>query len=127
MFFALDSICRLPRLEGMEIDWFERDRRTLGMITAGILQVALVLGVGAVALYDVFMLLIVNAVLQGLGWIYDQEDMPERLRGYVLAAIHSIIVEIQNVIFQTTNLEGIEVGPYIVMGVPTIFIYCLDL
>ena len=113
------ALVTLKNLQECTIPVFERNRRTVEyMLTAGILQVALCLGTGAIALYDMFMLLIVNGVLQGLGWIYDQEDLPKRLKGYILtAAFTLLVVEIQYVIFQTTNLEGIGVTPYILMGV----------
>lgn len=111
----------------IDIDRFERNRRSVEYaVTAGILQVALVLGIGSIALYDMFMLLIVNVVLQGLGWIYDQEDLPPRLKNYILTSAFILLaVEIQYVIFQTTNLQGIEVGPYIVMGVFYAIFYLL--
>lgn len=121
--FALSQLYN----KDINVERFERNRRTVEyMVTAGILQVALVLGIGSIALYDMFMLLIVNVVLQGLGWIYDQDDLPNRLKNYVLIAAFTLLaVEIQYVIFQTTNLEGIEVGPYIVMGVFYAIFYLL--
>ena len=114
------ALCFLrKRLSDLELNEMELSRRTVEyMFTAGILQVALVLGIGKVALYDVFMLLLVNVVIQGLGWIADQRDLPERLKPFLYAAAFTLLaVEIQYVIFQTTNIEGIEVGPYVFMGV----------
>lgn len=114
------ALCFLrKRLSEIELNEMELSRRTVEyMFTAGILQVALVLGIGHIALYDAIMLLAINAVLQGLGWIQDQFDFPPRLKPYILTASFVLLaVEIQYVIFQTTNIEGIEVGPYIFMGV----------
>ena len=114
------ALCFLrKRLSEIELNEMELSRRTVEyMFTAGILQVALVLGIGHIALYDAIMLLAINAVLQGLGWIQDQFDFPARLKPYILTAAFVLLaVEIQYVIFQTTNIEGIEVGPYIFMGV----------
>ena len=98
---------------------FERTRRTLEyVLTAGILQVALVLGVGSISMSDLFMLLILNGVIQVLGWVSDQEDIPADLATYVrYSAFVLLAVEVQFVIFQAVNLEGIEQGPYIIMGI----------
>jgi len=88
------------------------------MLTAGILQVALVLGVGSMAMSDLFMLLILNGVIQVLGWVSDQKDLAPELVNYVkYSAFVLLAVEIQYVIFQSVNLEGIDPGPYIAMGV----------
>lgn len=98
---------------------FERTRRTIEyMLTAGILQVALVLGVGSMAMSDLFMLLILNGVIQVLGWVSDQKDLAPELVNYVkYSAFVLLAVEVQYVIFQSVNLEGIDSAPYIVMGI----------
>jgi hypothetical protein len=122
------ALCFLrKRLSEIDLNEMELSRRTVEyMFTAGILQVALVLGIGKIAIYDAIMLLLINACLQGLGWIQDQRDFPPRLKPYILTAAFVLLaVEIQYVIFQTTNIEGIEVGPYIVMGIFYAIFYLL--
>ena len=95
---------------------FERTRRTLEYsLTAGILQVALVLGVGSVAIYDVLMLLLINVAVQLLGWLWDKTN-DDFIKPYLLGIAFGLLsVEIIYVIGQSLNLNGIEPGGYIVM------------
>lgn len=97
---------------------FERTRRTLEYsLTAGILQVALVLGVGSVAIYDVLMLLLINVAVQLLGWLWDKTN-DDFIKPYLLGIAFGLLsVEIIYVIGQSLNLNGIEPGGYIVMGI----------
>jgi len=97
---------------------FERTRRTLEYsFTAGILQVALVLGVGSVAIYDVLMLLLINVAVQLLGWLWDKTN-DDFIKPYLLGIAFGLLsVEIIYVIGQSLNLNGIEPGGYIVMGI----------
>lgn len=97
---------------------FERTRRTLEYsLTAGILQVALVLGIGSVAIYDVMMLLLLNVAIQLIGWLWDKTN-DEFIKPYLLGIAFGLLsVEIIYVIGQSLNLNGIEPGGYIVMGI----------
>ncbi len=98
---------------------FEKRRRTIEYaFTAGILQVALVLGVGSIALYDVLWLLGVNIAIQLLGWLADQHKDVKNLRGWLLGIAFGLLsLEIFYVIMQSVNLNGIDSGPYVAMGV----------
>ncbi len=104
--------------ESINLDTFERLRRTIEYcFTAGILQVALVLGVGSMAMYDVFMLLIVNVAIQLLGWLADvttDRTIVPYLHGI---AFGLLVLEIFYVVLQSVNLDGIEPEPYIAMGI----------
>ena len=108
------------------LDVFERRRRTIEYsFTAGILQVALVLGIGPIALYDVFWLLGVNVAIQLLGWLGDKpegKDIKDWLYGIAFGLLS---LEIFYVISQSTNLEGIDSTPYILMGVAYGIFYVL--
>lgn len=97
---------------------FEKTRRTIEYsLTAGILQVALVLGIGSVAIYDVLMLLLLNVSVQILGWLWDK-TRDEFIKPYLLGIAFGLLsVEIIYVIGQSLNLNGIEPGGYIVMGI----------
>ena len=87
-------------------------------LTAGILQVALVMGTGDVSVHDVIFLLMINGVLQVIGYVIDRlKDKPtERMillaSGFVLLAS-----EIQYVLLSSLRLEGIKLDYFIVMGV----------
>ena len=115
-FSHLLALFLMPRANNLND--FERTRRTLEYgLTAGILQVALVLGIGSVAIYDVLMLLLLNVAIQLLGWLYDKTN-DEFIKPYLLGtAFGLLVVEIIYVIGQSLNLNGIEPGGYIVMGV----------
>lgn len=97
---------------------FEQTRRTLEYaLTAGILQVALVLGIGSVAMYDVTMLLLVNIAIQLLGWLWDKTN-DAFIKPYLLVVAFGLLaVEIIYVLGQSLNLNGVEPGGYIVMGI----------
>lgn len=106
------------------LDMFERRRRTLEYcFTAGILQVALVLGVGSIALYDVFWLLGVNIAIQLLGWLADEH---QEVRSWLLGIAFGLLsLEIFYVVSQSVNLKGIESEPYIAMGIAYGIFYVL--
>lgn len=114
----------MPR--ATDLNDFERTRRTVEYsLTAGILQVALVLGIGSVALYDVLMLLLVNVAVQLLGWLWDKTN-DNFIRPYLLGTAFGLLaIEIVFVIGQSLNLKGIEPGGYIVMGVVYAFFYIM--
>lgn len=118
-FFSHLLALGLMFLDPSKLDIFERRRRTIEYaFTAGILQVALVLGVGSIALYDVLWLLGVNIAIQLLGWLADQHKDVQNLRGWLLGIAFGLLsLEIFYVIMQSVNLNGIDSGPYVAMGV----------
>ena len=105
---------------------FENTRRTIEYsLTAGILQVALVLGIGSVALYDVLMLLMINLAIQLLGWVWEKTT-DAFIKPYLMGvAFGLLLVEIIYVIGQSLNLNGIEPSGYIVMGIFYAIFYIL--
>lgn len=109
-----------------DLNDFERTRRTLEYgLTAGILQCALVLGIGSVAIYDILMLLLLNVAIQVLGWLWDKTT-DEFIKPYLLGTAFGLLaVEIVYVIGQSLNLEGIEPGGYIAMGIVYAIFYIL--
>jgi hypothetical protein len=123
-FSHLLALFLMPRANNLSD--FERTRRTLEYaLTAGILQVALVLGIGSVAIYDVMMLLLLNVAIQLLGWLWDKTN-DEFIKPYLLGIAFGLLsVEIIYVIGQSLNLNGIEPGGYIVMGVFYAIFYIL--
>ena len=86
-----------------DINDFETTRRSEYGLTAGILQVALVLGIGSVALTDIVMLLLVNVAIQVLGWVYDKtnDDFIKPVLPYLLFSS----VEVLFVIIQSLNIK----------------------
>lgn len=104
--------------QARDLDKFERGRRTIEYsFTAGILQVALVLGVGTITLYDVFWLLGVNVAIQVLGWLAD-ETSDLKIRDWLNGIAFGLLsLEILFVILQSVNLKGIDSLPYILMGI----------
>lgn len=126
-FFSHLIALGLIYLNPAKLDDVEGMRRTIEYaFTAGILQVALVLGVGSIALYDVFWLLGVNIAIQLLGWLADQHKEVENLRGWLLGIAFGLLcLEIFYVIMQSVNLNGIDSGPYIAMGVAYGIFYIL--
>ena len=117
-FFSHLLALGLMFLDPSKLDIFERRRRTIEYaFTAGILQVALVLGVGSIALYDVLWLLGVNIAIQLLGWLAD-DPRGKELRNWLLGIAFGLLsIEIFYVIMQSVNLNGIDSGPYVAMGV----------
>lgn len=115
-FSHLLALFLMPRAN--DLNDFERTRRALEYgLTAGILQVALVLGIGSVAIYDVLMLLLLNAAIQLLGWLWDKTN-DDFVKPYLLGTSFGLLaIEIIYVIGQSLNLNGIEPGGYIVMGI----------
>jgi hypothetical protein len=95
---------------------YESLRRTVEYsFTAGILQVALVMGTGSISLSDVFFILLVNGVMQLMGYVMEnrKEDNTPLLAGaFILLA-----AQIQFVVTNALLLEGIETGYFVVMGV----------
>ena len=125
-FFSHLIALGLLYLNPNKLDEVERMRRTIEYsFTAGILQVALVLGVGSIALYDVFWLLGVNVAIQLLGWLSD-EPQGKEVRNWLLGIAFGLLsLEIFYVISQSVNLNGIEPGPYIALGVAYGIFYIL--
>jgi hypothetical protein len=101
---------------------YEPVRRTVEYaFTAGILQVALVMGTGSIPLSDIFFVLLVNGVMQLMGYVLDtqkEESMPLLVGAFVLLA-----AQIQFVITNALLMEGIETGYFVVMGVLYAFFY----
>ena len=96
-----------------EMKKYESLRRTIEYsLTAGILQVALVMSTGSVALHDILFILIINVVMQILGHILDSQRTLLLISGFML-----LVAEIQYVILNSTHLEGISTGYYIAMGI----------
>lgn len=115
LFSHLIALVAMGLFDDKKIDLFERRRRTIEYsLTAGILQVALCLGIGSIALYDVFWLLGVNVAIQLLGWLGD--DANERNWFYGIG-FGLLSLEIFFVISQSVNLHGIDSGPYVFMGI----------
>lgn len=89
-------------------------------ITAGILQVALVLPVGETLLHDIIFLLVVNLCIQWIGYGIDK-------RGDLLFPLFLLLAsEITYVILHGSNLSGISnQGYYTFMGVAYAVFYIL--
>ena len=123
-FSHIIALFLMPRAN--DLDDFERTRRTIEYsLTAGILQVALVLGIGSVAIYDVLMLLLLNVAVQLLGWLWDKTE-DEFIKPYLLGTAFGLLaVEIIYVIGQSLNLKGINPGGYITMGIFYAIFYLL--
>lgn len=123
-FFSHIIALGLMFLNPAMLDVFERRRRTVEYcFTAGILQVALVLGVGSITLCDVIWLIGVNIAIQLLGWLADEH---EEVRGWLLGIAFGLLsLEIFYVVLQSVNLNNIEAGPYIAMGVAYGIFYIL--
>ena len=123
-FSHIIALFLMPRAN--DLDDFERTRRTIEYsLTAGILQVALVLGIGSVAIYDVLMLLLLNVAVQLLGWLWDKTE-DDFIKPYLLGTAFGLLaVEIIYVIGQSLNLKGINPGGYITMGIFYAIFYLL--
>ena len=95
---------------------YESLRRTIEYsFTAGILQVALVMGTGSISMSDIFFILLINGVMQLMGYVMDsrKEDNTTLLVGaFILLA-----AQIQFVVTNALFLEGIETGYFVVMAV----------
>lgn len=95
---------------------YESLRRTVEYsFTAGILQVALVMGTGSISLSDIFFVLIINGVMQLMGYVIDNQKenrMPLLVGAFVLLA-----AQIQFVISNAIRMEGIATEYFIVMGI----------
>lgn len=111
LFSHLIAVFYLLRDE--EMKKYESLRRTIEYsFTAGILQVALVMSTGSVALHDILFILIINVVMQILGYTLDTSRFLLLVSGFML-----LVAEIQYVMLNAINLEGIDTGYFIVMGV----------
>lgn len=113
MFSHLIAIFYLWNNDGMRK--YESLRRTIEYsLTAGILQIALVMGVGSVALHDIFLLLIINIAMQVMGYLMDYSDNRMLLSagGFLLLA-----AEIQYVALNALRLEGVNTDYFVLMGV----------
>ena len=96
-------------------------RRTIEYsFTAGILQVALVMGAGSVTLYDVFFLLVSNVVLQAIGYAIDDSTRPGLL---YTSAFALLAAQIQYVALNAWRVDGISVDWVVIMGVFYILFY----
>jgi hypothetical protein len=94
---------------------YESLRRTVEYsFTAGILQVALVMGTGSISLSDVFFILMINGVMQLMGYLMDgkKDNTPLLVGAFILLA-----AQLQFVITNALLLEGIETGYFVVMAV----------
>ena len=94
---------------------YESLRRTIEYsFTAGILQVALVMGTGSISLSDIFFILLINGVMQLMGYVMDgkEDNTPLLVGAFILLA-----AQIQFVVTNALLLEGIETGYFVVMGV----------
>lgn len=96
-------------------------RRTIEYsFTAGILQVALVMGAGSVTLHDVFFLLVTNVVLQAIGYAIDDSTR----RGLLYTSAFALLaVQIQYVALNAWRVDGISVDWAVIMGVFYILFY----
>lgn len=94
---------------------FEPVRRTMEyLLTAGILQVALVLGVGSMSLYGLLFLLIANLVLQTIGYAIDRSDS----KGLLYTAAFVLLgVQILYVLANGSYLSGPDTTWYTAMNV----------
>jgi hypothetical protein len=97
---------------------FEPLRRTMEYsLTAGILQVALVLGVGSVSLYGILFLLIANVVLQAIGYAIDAIDGSVRKGLLYTTAFVLLSVQILYVLANGSYLSGPDTTWYTAMNV----------
>lgn len=96
-------------------------RRTIEYsFTAGILQVALVMGAGSVTLYDVFFLLVSNVVLQAIGYAIDGS----KRKGLLYTSAFALLaVQIQYVALNAWRVDGISIDWALVMGIFYILFY----
>lgn len=110
-FSHLIAVFYLARDEKMRS--FESLRRTIEYsFTAGILQVALVLSVGSITVPDVFLILLINGVMQFMILGMNKENRTLLMTcGFVLLA-----AEIQFVILNSMRLHGISVEYFILTG-----------
>lgn len=101
---------------------FESPRRAVEYcITAALLQCALMLGMGAVPAQDIIFIIVTNVALQLLGYVIDlyKETTPWLISiGFLL-----LISQMQYIIFNAINIEGISTDYYIVMGVFYVLFY----
>lgn len=96
-------------------------RRTIEYsFTAGILQVALVMGAGSVTLYDVFFLLVTNVVLQAIGYAIDDSERKGLL---YTSAFALLAAQIQYVALNAWRVDGISVDWVVIMGIFYILFY----
>lgn len=98
-----------------EMRKYESLRRTVEYsFTAGILQVALVMGTGSISLSDIFFILMINGVMQLMGYVMDTkgDNTPLLVGAFILLA-----AQIQFVITNALLMEGISTGYFVVMGV----------
>lgn len=98
---------------------YESIRRTIEYsFTAGILQVALVMGAGDISIHDVLFVLLINVVLQVIGYVTDQlKDRPTERTILLVSGFVLLATQIQYVVLSSLRLEGIPLDYFIVMGV----------
>ena len=117
----LAAILLLTCLKNVSIETTEAIRRTAEYsLTAGILQVALVVSVGDTMAQDIIFLLAINVAIQLLGYVSEKnEDMWSFLTAFVLLA-----TEIWYVVIHVWNVNGIEdMTYYSLMGGAYAFFY----
>jgi len=115
------AIMLLTCLKDLKIKTIEAIRRTAEYsLTAGILQVALVVSVGDTMSQDIIFLLVINVAIQLLGYISDKNgDMWLFITAFALLA-----TEIWYVVIHVWNVNGIEdMTYYSLMGGAYAFFY----
>ena len=111
--FALFFIYRANNLNE-----FENIRRFIEYsFTAGILQVALFLSMSSSTLFELFTLIILNIIIQFLGFVYEKIK-ENNIKSYLMtAAFALLILEIIYVVLQSFNIKGVDKTAYIVMTI----------